>query len=81
MKERALERAKKLGVWTKLIIQKNEYEYKYNELKDMIQKGTFKEWLDIVIKAQCQLEELEMLRIENSELRKELRNERRNRKW
>ena len=76
MKERALESAKKLGVWTKLLIQKNEYEYKYNELKDMIQKGTFKEWLNIIIKAQCQLEELENLRIENSELRKELRDER-----
>lgn len=73
MKERALESAKKLGVWTKLLIQKNEYEYKYNELKDMIQKSTFKDWLNIVIKAQCQLEELEKLRIENSELRKELR--------
>jgi len=76
MKERALESAKKLGVWTKLLIQKNEYEYKYNELKDMIQKGTFKEWLNIIIKAQCQLEELENLRIENSKLRKELRDER-----
>lgn len=76
MKERALKSAKKLGVWTKLLIQKNEYEYKYNELKDMIQKSTFKDWLNIVIKAQCQLEELEKLRIENSELRKESRNER-----
>jgi hypothetical protein len=76
MKERALESAKKIGNWTKLIIKKNEYEYKYNELRDMIQKSTFKDWLNIVIKAQCQLEELEKLRIENSELRKELRDER-----
>lgn len=80
MKERALTNAKKLGVWAKLLIQKNEYEYKYNELKDMIQKGNFKEWLDIVVKSQCQIEELEKLRLENSELRKELRDERNNRK-